>query len=79
MPALVVSILISDLPFVAGGYTLSQLKDVSFRQIVNGEVEVLNGTYLLILIISVLLIFGLGILNIILNKRSNEIKNRMWK
>ncbi len=70
MPALVVSILISDIPFVAGGYTLSQLKDVTFSQVLNGEVGVIQGPYLFILIISALIIFGIGLLNIFIKKRT---------
>ena len=70
MPALILSILISDIPFVAGGYTLSKLKDVSFNQVLNGEVSFLEGPYLMILIISAFTIFGLGLLNIFMTKKS---------
>ena len=73
MPALILSILISDIPFVAGGYTLSSLKEVSFRQILNGEVDVIKGPYLLILIISALIIFGLGLLNLFFKKNQKII------
>tara|TARA_Y100001968_G_C19408462_1_gene745026 strand:- start:869 stop:1594 length:726 start_codon:yes stop_codon:yes gene_type:complete len=70
MPALVVSILISDIPFIAGGHTLSQLKDVTFSQVLNGEVAVIKGPYLFILIISALIIFGIGLLNALIKKRT---------
>lgn len=71
MPALIISIIISDIPFVAGGYALSQLRDVTLREILNGEVSVIRGPYLLILIISALIIFGIGFFNIYLKKKSS--------
>ncbi|AAP99424.1 MULTISPECIES: TVP38/TMEM64 family protein [Prochlorococcus] len=71
MPALIISILISDIPFVAGGYTISALKDISIKQVLSGEVQALKGPYLMLFIISVMIIFGLGALNIFLKKRSN--------
>ena len=71
MPALIVSILISDIPFVAAGYTLSQLRGVTLSDILNGDVDVINGPYLLTLIVSALIVFGLGILNIFFNRKAN--------
>ena len=71
LPALIISILISDLPFVAGGYTLSGLRDISLREILNGDVQVVKGPYLLILIVSALIIFALALLNPVLKKVSN--------
>ena len=71
LPALIISILISDLPFVAGGYTLSGLRDISLREILNGDVQVVKGPYLLILIVSALIIFALAFLNPVLKKVSN--------
>ncbi len=70
MPALILSILISDSPFVAGGYALKDIKEISLNQIINGEVNLLYGNYLIIFIISIVSIFALGILNIVINKRS---------
>ena len=74
MPALIVSIVISDIPFVAGGYTLSNLKGITLSQVLNGEVDVIKGPYLFILIISALIIFGLGLLNIFFRSKENELK-----
>ena len=73
MPALFLSILISDLPFVAGGYTLSGLKGVNISQILNGEVKVLQGPYLLVLIISALIIFGMGLFNSFVRKNISSV------
>ncbi len=73
MPALILSILISDIPFVAGGHTLNKLKGVSFSQVINGEVDVVQGPYLFILIISALIIFGIGLLNTFLKKKTKVI------
>ena len=70
MPALIFSIVISDIPFLAAGYSLSGLNDVSLNQIFNGEVDFLYGKYLFLLIGSVLLVFGLGFLNIFMKKKS---------
>ena len=74
MPALILSILISDIPFVAGGYTLSGLNDVGFNQILNGEVDVVKGPYLLILVISAFIIFGIGLLNVFIKNKANSIQ-----
>ena len=70
MPSLILSILISDLPFVAGGYSLSQLSGVSFENVINGSSQVVKGPYLFLLIASALIIFGLGFINYIFQKRS---------
>ncbi|KGG16581.1 MULTISPECIES: TVP38/TMEM64 family protein [unclassified Prochlorococcus] len=70
MPALVLSIIISDAPFVAGGYTLKGLN--SLKEILNGQVQVLNGNYLLVFIACVISIFGLGFLNIFINKATRS-------
>ena len=66
-------LLISDIPFVAAGYTLKALRNVNLQQILNGEVSIIDGNYLIVLILSALLIFALGFLNILLNKRVNKI------
>ncbi len=62
IPALIISIVISDIPFVAGGYTLRGLKGVTISQLLNGEVQALKGHYLIIFIATILAIFGIGIL-----------------
>ena len=69
MPALIFSIIVSDAPFVAAGQTLSALKNVSLQKILSGEVNLISGNYLILLIGSSLLIFGLGLLNIFLKKK----------
>ncbi|WP_269607468.1 TVP38/TMEM64 family protein [Prochlorococcus marinus] len=69
MPALVVSIIISDIPFVAGGFAIKELKDASVSQVLNGEVSVLQGPYLLVFVVSALIVFTLGFLNLFLKKR----------
>ncbi|WP_269622414.1 TVP38/TMEM64 family protein [Prochlorococcus marinus] len=69
MPALILSILISDAPFVAGGYTIQKIQDVSLRQILNGEISSLDGPYLLIFLISFLTIICLGLFNMKFNKK----------
>ena len=79
MPALIISILISDLPFVAGGYTLKGLNGVTLRQLLNGEVQALRGEYLILFIIAVLAIFGLGILSHFIKRKSidDSLSNRI--
>ena len=73
MPALILSILISDAPFVAAGYAFKDLKGISFNQLLNGDVNLIYGKYLIIFIASILSIFLLGILNILIKKRSKVI------
>ena len=78
MPALIFSIIISDAPFVASGFAASKVKDMGLKnflqKILNGELDIISGKYLLLFIISFLVIFVLAIINIYLNKRSNIIK-----
>ena len=71
IPALIISILISDAPFVAGGYAFRDIKEISLSKIINGDVSLIYGNYLLVFIVSILLIISLGILNILINKRTN--------
>ncbi len=72
MPALIFSIIISDSPFVASGFAARKIKDVGLnnflQKILNGELNMISGNYLLLFIISFLIIFVLGIINIYLNK-----------
>ncbi len=67
MPALIISILISDAPFVAGGYAFKDIKEITLKNIINGDINLIYGNYLLIFIISILAITSLGILNILIN------------
>tara|TARA_Y100001970_G_C14259119_1_gene878123 strand:+ start:1311 stop:2033 length:723 start_codon:yes stop_codon:yes gene_type:complete len=73
MPALLISIAISDLPFVSFGYAMSNLQTSSISQILNGNVKLLDGPYLVILIISVAMVFFLGGINFFLQKRASKI------
>ncbi len=78
LPALIFSIIISDSPFVASGFAVRKIQDIGLKnflqKILNGELGMISGNYLLLFIISFLIIFSLGIINIYLNKRSKLIK-----
>ena len=77
MPALIFSIIISDSPFVASGFAAKKIKDIGLKnfiqKILNGEIDMISGNYLLLFIISFLVIFTLAMINIYLNKRSKVI------
>ncbi len=73
MPSLIFSIVISDIPFVAAGYALNTIKNVSLQQILNGEISIISGNYLVLLVVSASLIFGLGLLNIFIKKHTNKV------
>ena len=78
MPALIFSIIISDSPFVASGFAARKIKDIGLKnflqKILNGELDMISGNYLLLFIISFLIIFTLAMINIYVNKRSKIIK-----
>ena len=78
MPALIFSIIISDSPFVASGFAARKIKDIGLKnflqKIVNGELNMISGNYLVLFIISFFIIFSLAMINIYLNKKSNFIK-----
>ena len=78
MPALIFSILISDAPFVASGFAARKIKDIGLtnflQRILNGELGMISGNYLLLFIVSFLIIFALAMINLYLNKRSSIIK-----
>ena len=78
MPALVFSIIISDSPFVASGFAARKIKDIGLKnflqKILNGEINMISGNYLLLFIVSFFMIFILAMINIYLNKRSKIIK-----
>ncbi len=69
--SLIVSILLSDLPFVATGNGLREIQnqDYNIKKIIEGDVPVLQKEYLIIFVISVLLIFIIGIVGAIINKK----------
>ena len=77
MPALIFSILISDSPFVASGFAARKIKDIGLnnflQKILNGELDMISGNYLLVFIISFLIILILAIMNFYLNRRSKII------
>ncbi len=70
-PALIISIIISDAPFVSGGSALKNIGIVSLSELLNGDVQVLKGPELTIFICSVVAIFSLGVLSNFLNKDAN--------
>ena len=78
MPALVFSIIISDSPFVASGVAAGKIKDIGLRnflqKILNGDLTMISGDFLLLFISSFLIILILAMINIYLNKRSNIIR-----
>ena len=78
MPALVFSIIISDLPFVASGFAARKIKDIGLKnfleKILNGELDMISGNYLLLFIISFLIIFILAMVNIYVNKKSSIVQ-----
>ena len=69
--ALCISVLLSDLPFVATGNGLRQLQknNIDLKKILDGNVPSLQGDYLLIFIISVILIFSIGIIGAFINRK----------
>ena len=69
--ALCLSVFLSDLPFVATGNGIRKLQDqnLTISQIINGEIPSLEGNYLIIFIISALIIFMIGIISAILNRK----------
>ena len=74
LPALFFSIIISDAPFVASGYALKRLGGIEIQEIINGNIKALQGQPLTIFIASITLIFSLAIINIVLQRRQDNIK-----
>ena len=74
--SLIVSSILSDIPFVATGNGLRELQKQNFKikEIIEGNVPSLQKEYLIIFIISVGLIFCIGIINSLINKK--YIKNK---
>ena len=69
--ALLLSVFLSDLPFVATGNGIRQLRDknITLSQIIDGDVASLEGNFLIIFICSAIMIFSIGIFSALLNKR----------
>ena len=74
LPALIFSIIISDAPFVASGYALKRLGGIEIQEIINGNIKALQGQPLAIFITSITIIFSLAIINIVLQRRQDNIK-----
>ena len=71
MAALCISIILSDLPFVATGNGFRELqnRDFNIKAILDGNVPSLQKNYLIIFIVSVLLIFSIGIIGAFINRK----------
>jgi uncharacterized membrane protein YdjX (TVP38/TMEM64 family) len=69
--ALFVSVLLSDLPFVATGNGFRKLQNQNFniKKILDGNVPSLQKEYLIIFIISVILIFSVGIIGTFIDRK----------
>ncbi|MBW3041402.1 TVP38/TMEM64 family protein [Prochlorococcus marinus] len=83
MPALIFSIIISDSPFVASGFAARKIKDIGLKnflqKILNGELDMISGNFLLLFIISFLTILILAIINIYFNKKNKFLKKKALK
>ena len=69
--ALIISVLLSDLPFVATGNGFRKLKNQNFniKKILDGNVPSLQKEYLIIFIVSVILIFSIGIIGTFIDRK----------
>ena len=69
--SLIISIMISDLPFVATGDGFRELQKQNFKikEIIEGNVPTLQKEYLIIFIVSVVLIFSIGIIAALINRK----------
>jgi len=71
LAALLISIFLSDLPFVATGSTFRELQNENFniKNILDGDVPSLQKEYLVIFIVSVIIIFSIGIIGAFINRK----------
>ena len=69
--ALIVSVLLSDLPFVATGNGFRKLQNQNFniKKILDGNVPSLQKEYLIIFIVSVILVFSIGIIGTFIDRK----------
>lgn len=69
--ALIVSVLLSDLPFVATGNGFRKLQNQNFniKKILDGNVPSLQKEYFIIFIVSVILIFSIGIIGTFIDRK----------
>ena len=73
--ALIVSVLLSDLPFVATGNGFRELQSQNFniKKIIDGEAPSLQREYLIVFVVSVIIIFSIGIIGAFIDR--NYIKS----
>ena len=71
LAALCISIFLSDLPFVATGNGFRGLQNRNFniKEILDGNAPSLQKNYLILFIVSVLLIFSIGIIGAFINRK----------
>ena len=69
--ALIVSVLLSDLPFVATGNGFRELQSQNFniKKIIDGEAPTLQREYLIVFVVSVILIFSIGIIGAFIDRK----------
>ena len=69
--ALILSVLISDLPFVATGNGFRELQNQNYniKKILDGNVPSLQEEYLFLFIVSVILIFSIGIIGAFIDRK----------
>ena len=69
--ALIVSVLLSDLPFVATGNGFRELQSQNFniKKIIDGEAPSLQREYLIVFVVSVILIFSIGIIGALIDRK----------
>ena len=71
LSALIISVILSDLPFIATGNGFRELQNQNFniKKILDGEVPSLQKEYLILFIVSVILIFIIGIIGAVFEKK----------
>ena len=69
--SLFLSVVLSDLPFVATGSGIRKIKDqnITLKQIIDGDIPSLDQKFLIVFIFSALIIFSIGIFSSFLNKK----------
>ena len=69
--ALIVSVFLSDFPFVATGNGFRELQSQNFdiKKIIDGEAPSLQKEFLIVFVVSVILIFSIGIISALINRK----------
>ena len=69
--SLFLSVVLSDLPFVATGSGIRKIKDqnITIKQIIDGDIPSLDQKFLIVFIFSALIIFSIGIFSSFLNRK----------